>query len=74
MPDFTMCLNNDCPVRASCYRYLAIPSEHWQSYCRFEFTHGQCKDYVPASNRLVRTVEEADKAKPVKKDKLWTPV
>lgn len=75
MPDFTMCTNFDCPVRASCYRYLAVPSEYRQSYRRFEYAFGQCTEYVPAANKLVRTIEEADNAtKPVKEDDLWTPV
>lgn len=32
MPDITMCKGRDCPLRESCYRYTATPSEYRQSY------------------------------------------
>ncbi len=32
MPDITMCPGNDCPLKETCYRYKAIPSEYSQSY------------------------------------------
>ena len=35
--DISMCLNKECPLRKSCKRYTATPSEHSQSYMAFEF-------------------------------------
>ena len=36
MPDITMCVGEkdekDCPLKETCYRYKAKPSEFWQSY------------------------------------------
>ena len=32
MPDITMCSGKDCPLKESCYRYTAKPSEFRQSY------------------------------------------
>ena len=32
MPDITMCEGGDCPLKESCYRYTATPSEYRQSY------------------------------------------
>jgi len=32
MPDITMCEGQDCPLKESCYRYTATPSEFRQSY------------------------------------------
>jgi hypothetical protein len=38
MPDITMCsgkekqTQNPCPLRDSCYRFIATPSEYRQSY------------------------------------------
>ena len=32
MADITMCRGETCPLRETCYRYLAIPDEHGQSY------------------------------------------
>jgi len=36
MPDITMCKNEECIKKDSCYRYNAEPSEYWQSYSYFE--------------------------------------
>lgn len=36
MPDISMCCNRDCPLRAPCYRYRAVPNPDWQAYTRFE--------------------------------------
>lgn len=32
MPDITMCHGDNCPQKESCYRYMAIPNDLWQSY------------------------------------------
>lgn len=32
MPDITMCKNNNCVAKATCFRYIAVPNEHGQSY------------------------------------------
>lgn len=32
MPDITMCSGKDCPLKETCYRYTATPSEFMQSY------------------------------------------
>jgi len=32
MPDITMCPGGDCPLKETCYRYKAEPSEYLQSY------------------------------------------
>lgn len=32
MPDITMCSGEDCPLKATCYRYKAKPSDYCQSY------------------------------------------
>lgn len=49
MPDITMCLNDDCPLKDKCYRHTAIPKEYWQSYANFEYVvkDGEviCEDY-----------------------------
>jgi len=36
MPDYTHCVNNDCPYRLECSRFTAEPAK-WQSVCKFEF-------------------------------------
>lgn len=46
MPDISMCLNNDCSIKDSCYRFKAIPSDY-QYYCDFKFNpNGSCDDFL----------------------------
>lgn len=51
MPDISMCQNNDCPLRESCYRFTATPDKYMQSYSDFEFTIKdgitECNNYLP---------------------------
>lgn len=37
MPDISMCLSDNCPMRDSCYRVQAKPSQY-QSWCDFKYT------------------------------------
>ncbi len=39
MADISMCSNENCPCKYNCYRYIAIPNEHRQSYGMFEVTN-----------------------------------
>jgi hypothetical protein len=45
MPDWSKCVNEDCPQKEYCWRYKAPPSEYMQSYHRYEplnqLVHGQ---------------------------------
>ena len=48
MPDITMCMEHACPRRMTCYRYMAKPNPHWQSYYKAESVDWEhCKDYIP---------------------------
>ena len=50
MPDMAMCQRDDCPLKETCYRYMAQPSSV-QSYCRFQFYYNEgkvgCFFYIP---------------------------
>lgn len=35
MPDISMCCNDSCTIKNSCYRYIANPSTFRQSYTSF---------------------------------------
>jgi hypothetical protein len=37
MPDISMCTNEECPLKETCYRYNATPSEFMQAYAKFEY-------------------------------------
>jgi len=44
MADISMCRGGDCPLKKSCYRFLAKPSE-LQSYTTPPFKDGKCEIY-----------------------------
>ena len=43
MPDISMCDNESCPSRNTCFRFTAIPNEGWQSYGDFQIPKGKDK-------------------------------
>jgi hypothetical protein len=45
MPDITMCSGKDCPLKETCYRYTAKPSEYRQSYFLSPPNKGKKCDY-----------------------------
>ena len=51
MPDFTMCVNDECPSKSSCYRFVATPGPHSQAWERFGFNPntGKCNRYTLAT-------------------------
>lgn len=36
MADISMCLNDSCRLKESCYRFQAVPNLRWQSYSGFQ--------------------------------------
>ena len=47
MPDISMCTNDKCFMRKSCYRFMAKPSQYSQSYMGFKPDEtGECKDFM----------------------------
>lgn len=52
MPDISMCMSGNCPLRKQCYRNEASgtkPNPWRQSYAAFGLNgQGPCLDYVPA--------------------------
>ena len=44
MPDISMCKDYDCPLKNTCYRYVAKPSEY-QYYAGFKYKDG-CDYYM----------------------------
>ena len=47
MPDISMCSSNTCPLKESCYRFTATPSQFWQSYADFKYNEvtKECNHY-----------------------------
>ncbi len=54
MVDISMCKNKKCPLHLRCYRYLAEPNPHWQSYASFEYDEEKgCKNFVDVAEYSV---------------------
>lgn len=45
MPDISMCKNTECPLKDTCYRFTATPSEPVQSYSDFKYDEKKGCDY-----------------------------
>lgn len=54
MPDISLCMNHECPLRMDCYRFRAAPDSEWQSYSVFEpfGDPPQCDGFIPIDERL----------------------
>ena len=47
MPDISMCQNQTCPLRDTCYRFKAKPDPYWQAYGGFKpDENGNCNYYI----------------------------
>lgn len=47
MPDISLCVNDNCPLRQDCLRFNADPDSLWQSYGDFEpDDEGNCDFYI----------------------------
>jgi hypothetical protein len=54
MPDLTMCGNKKCPLKETCYRYIAHP-DIFQSYGKFypDSDSNTCEHYIQAEQITV---------------------
>jgi hypothetical protein len=64
MPDISMCMNVSCPSRATCYRYLAVPTPLRQCYGSFQPNDElKCDRYAHHDgSRKTRPLEDSDAA------------
>lgn len=60
MPDISMCFSNACPKRRLCYRFRAIPGEHYQSYSDFFSENGGCTHFWPITEERVDSAVSAE--------------
>ena len=64
MPDISMCVNGNCPLKTKCYRFMAVPGEPWQSFSHFKFNmdgeKAVCEDFMEIydGSRIVSKVPE----------------
>lgn len=45
MPNISMCQNDKCEKKETCYRYKAEPNQHYQSYALFKNICGDFNKY-----------------------------
>lgn len=53
MPDIAMCKGDNCPLKRTCYRFTAKPSEYLQSYflnVPYDEKEGTCNYQIPNKN------------------------
>lgn len=61
MPDISMCSGKGCPLKDKCYRAVAIPDEHWQSYfamAPYDAEEEDCKYFWSSDGYTSRSVRE----------------
>ena len=59
MPDIAMCQNRECPIRGTCYRYLAKPL-WFQTYSDYRHGDDGCSYWWEIGTEKVRTLAEVD--------------
>jgi hypothetical protein len=62
MPDITMCRGYECEVCDSCYRYLAKPDKHWQSwFTEMPIPTGEeCVYYWPVKSQITARTQQVE--------------
>ena len=45
MPDITMCVGRFCPLKETCYRYLASPHEYQSYFIIPPYKKDECEHY-----------------------------
>ena len=45
MPDITMCVGKFCPLKETCYRYLASPNEYQSYFLEAPYKNNDCEHY-----------------------------
>jgi len=51
MPDITMCSGKDCPLKETCYRYKAEPSDYQSYWLEPPYYAGICEHYWEIVNK-----------------------
>ncbi len=64
MPDISMCRDQECPSRETCFRFVATPSPFLQTYGAFgrRPNEAKCDHYWPATTAEARKLSRAHEA------------
>lgn len=50
MIDITLCVNDKCPIKKKCYRWMCQDKNEYQSYAKFEPKDGECEHFIDLDN------------------------
>lgn len=59
MPDISMCINEECPLKQLCYRYTAPADEIYQAYG--DFKYGINKNGIPECDHFWDNKKQGNK-------------
>jgi hypothetical protein len=53
MPDISMCVETNCPLKYDCYRHAdsGTKPSPFQTYSVFQYIDGKCKDFMESFRR-----------------------
>ena len=63
MPDISMCVGNDCPIKENCYRYKAKPCEYQSYFMEAPYKDGDCFHYWKMEEISSNTTKKVKKVK-----------
>ena len=58
MPDITMCNGGDCPLKETCYRYKAKPSDYQYYFMEVPYKDGDCSHYWEMSSKPSKKLDK----------------
>ena len=59
MPDITMCINEDCPMKLTCHRYTATATPGRQSFSLYKWDDTGCGHFWPNASAVRRGALES---------------
>lgn len=62
-PDITMCSGKDCPLKETCYRYKAEPSDYQSYWIEPPYYAGICEHYweMEMSSKVNQKLDKKEK-------------
>ena len=57
-PDITMCSGKDCPLKETCYRYKAEPSDYQSYWLEPPYYAGICEHYWEMSSKPSKKLDK----------------
>ena len=58
MPDISMCMGRDCPLKETCYRHKAKPSDYQSYFMEAPYKDGDCSHYWEMSSKPSKKLDK----------------